>query len=96
MGLASPQCGQKRCRMNDLLTAMAIITPVTTGLIEMVKRVNIPTRIVPIMPLVLGIAAAFLFPPSMGATNEIAAGVLSGLAASGLYSGVVKTTAMGK
>ena len=82
--------------MNDLLTAMAIITPVTTGLIEMVKRVNIPTRIVPIMPLVLGIAAAFLFPPSMGATNEIAAGVLSGLAASGLYSGVVKTTAMGE
>lgn len=85
--------------MNELLAAMLTITPVTIGGTEAVKRaagnwidVN---RFAPIIAILVGIAVAFAFPPAAGARDEVAAGVLSGLAAAGLWSGF-KTTAMGK
>lgn len=73
--------------MNDILTAMVAITPVTIALVEGAKRTGVPARFSVVVALSLGVAASFLFPPAMAAQNEIAAGVLSGLAASGLYSG---------
>ena len=83
--------------MNDILTAMALLSPITVGLTEVVKR-GIPANIdrwAPAVSLATGVGAAFLFPPAMVPMNEIAAGILSGLAASGLYS-ATKTTVMGR
>ena len=83
--------------MNDLLTAMAIITPIAIPLTEANKRA-IPhdvDRWAPLISMACGVGAAFLFPPNMVPVNEVAAGLLSGLAASGLYSGT-RATVMGK
>lgn len=75
--------------MDDLLTAVALLTPVTIGFTEAAKRVlaGLPERFAPLISLAAGVAAAFLLPPDATVQNEIAAGVLTGLSASGLYSG---------
>lgn len=85
--------------MNDLLTAMVMITPITMALTDAVKRAA-KKRIdvdqyAPIIAMLLGVGAAMIFPPQMTFWDEVAAGILSGLAASGLYSGT-KSAVFGK
>jgi len=56
------------------------------GLVQISKEVGLPAKYASLLALLLGIGAAFLVPAAtVGAT--IIAGVVLGLAASGLYSG---------
>ena len=85
--------------MNDLITAMVAITPITIGFTQGAKIVIGKAfdvdRFAPLLALGFGVGASFVFPPSMVPMNEFAAGILSGLAASGLYS-ATKATVMGR
>jgi hypothetical protein len=59
---------------------------VIIGLVQLAKQVGLPVKYAAPLSLVLGVAGSFLFPAvTVGAT--ILAGVVLGLAASGLYSG---------
>ncbi len=85
--------------MNDILTAMIAITPITVGITQGAKIVIGKAldvdRFAPVIALTAGVGASFTFPPAMSTSNEFAAGILAGLAASGLYS-ATKTTVMGR
>jgi len=60
-----------------------IVVPIIVGLVEVAKRVGLPTKFLPLLAVVLGIANSYLF-------NEfsIIDGLVSGLMAVGLFSGV--------
>ena len=62
--------------------------PIITGLIQIVKGFAIPDKVLPIIALVLGITLNVAIAASLG--NEILLailiGIVTGLAASGLYS----------
>ena len=68
--------------------SLALI-PVVLGLVSVVKM-YLDARWSPLVSIVVGIAAAFVF-PAVTVPLTILQGVLMGLMASGLYSGV-KTT----
>lgn len=73
--------------MDDILLAMAVLTPIVVACVEGAKRLLVPDRWAPIVAVGCGVGLAFLFPPSAAWNNEVASGFLAGLAASGLYSG---------
>ena len=61
------------------------LVPLVVGLVEAVKRVGLPSRFAPLVSIGLGILGSFLIyqDPVQATIN----GILSGLSASGLYSG---------
>lgn len=79
--------------MNDILVSMAILAPIVVGCVEAAKRLLVPDRWAPIVALACGVGLAFVFPPAVAWRNELAAGVLAGLSAAGLYSGARTVTA---
>ena len=85
--------------MNDILTAMVILAPITIALTEGAKivigKALDVNRFAPVISVGFGVGVAFLFPPGLVPVNEVATGVLSGLAASGLYS-ATKATVLGQ
>lgn len=82
--------------MNEVLTAMAVLTPVVIGLTEVAKRAaRLPDRLAPVVAIALGVAAALLFDPALPWRDELATGVLAGLSASGLWSGT-RATVLGR
>lgn len=72
--------------------AVAVI-PIIVAVVQAIKMVGLPNKFSPIASLGVGILIAFLFRhESYDLSQTILAGVIYGLGASGLYSGV-KTTA---
>lgn len=70
----------------QILTMASIGIPVVAGLVEVAKRLGIPSRFAPIASLVFG----FIFSALMLAefsTVWALTGIITGLSASGLYSG---------
>ena len=68
----------------------AVIIAVVLGLVEVVKRIGLPSRFCPLLAVVIGVLASFISPSgSIGLT--IMVGVIYGLSASGFYSGVKNT-----
>lgn len=68
--------------------AVALI-PVTTGLIEVIKRLGVDSKFAPVLSILSGVLLMFLTTVAWQAA--IAQGIIVGLAASGLYSGSAKT-----
>lgn len=65
----------------------SIVIAVIVGVVEVIKQAfNLPTRLAPLVSLVLGVIA-FGFLDSFTA-QTIFTGLIAGLSASGLYSGV--------
>lgn len=60
----------------------AIVLPVVIGLVEAIKRAGLSSRYSPIVSILLGVVLMYLF------GGDIWEGLLAGLSASGLYSGV--------
>lgn len=56
------------------------------GLVELAKRVGLPDRFAPLLSLVLGLGAGFLYFGS-DPREAILYGIVMGLTASGLYAG---------
>lgn len=77
--------------MEDLTYAGVAIIPLLIGLLEVLKRLGVNAKYIPIISVTLGIVIGiFLF-----ADGEIAAGIIQGiyigLSAVGLYSGTKNT-----
>lgn len=72
----------------ELSLAFAGLVPVVVAATEVVKRTfGVPSRFVALISLVLGVGAVYLSAGSLDILN----GVVIGLSASGLYSGVKAT-----
>lgn len=84
--------------MTDLQTVFATyvgLVPVVIGLTQIVKSFNIPNTIAPIFSMIFGYALVLVVGNSYLTVDFISAilpGILVGLSASGLYSGVKKYT----
>lgn len=63
-------------------SAIAILT----GLVELTKRIGLPDRLAPVASLVLGVALAYF--AAGFSLQSVLSGIVLGLSASGLYSGV--------
>ena len=74
--------------MNNAVLLALVLAPITTGMIEVVKRTaNIQERYLPLVSLLSGIAIAVLI--ALGTGQDIVqytlVGVVGGLSSSGLY-----------
>lgn len=78
--------------MADVLIFAGILTPIITGLVEMIKKaVNVPLNFVPVIALLVGLLIGFAAQPftDLDYINRFWAGGLAGLASVGLFE-VVK------
>ena len=74
--------------MNNAVLMALVLAPITTGMIEVVKRTaNIQERYLPLVSLLSGIAIAVLIALGTGQdiVQYILVGVIGGLSSSGLY-----------
>lgn len=73
-----------------------VLIPLIVGLVELVKGLGLPKRFLPVISLLLGIAAGvfYLYPDDI--KGGILVGIMLGLSASGLYSGTKNTIENGR
>ena len=74
--------------MNNAVLLALVLAPITTGMIEVVKRTaNIQERYLPLVSLLSGIAIAVLIALGTGQdiVQYILVGVVGGLSSAGLY-----------
>ena len=77
---------------NVSIGAVAVV-PIILALIQAFKMIGLPSKYAPIASIGLGIVVGFIFRhDTQDLSQTILAGVLYGLSASGLFSGI-KTTA---
>ncbi len=81
--------------MNEMLeffTTASIFIPVMIGLAKIAQLVMLPKKWTPIWNLVIGLAIAIIYVSPGNIKMAIMVGIMLGLSASGLYSGVKNTT----
>ncbi len=73
----------------QILLLVSVLTPVVTGIVELIKHVGLNTKYAPLAAVVagIGLAALYVF-GDIELTMRLWAGLLAGLAASGFYSNV--------
>ena len=64
-----------------------LLIAVIVGLVELVKFVGVPKKLLPIISLVLGVAGGVVYMFPNDVKSGILVGLIMGLAASGFYSG---------
>lgn len=77
--------------VNNAVLVAVILAPLTTGIIEVVKQtLNIDTRYLPILSLLVGIlvAVAIALGTGQDVVQFVLVGTVGGLSASGLYDQV--------
>lgn len=75
--------------MEDVSSQFLILVPVVVGLTQAIKATGVDTRWSPLVAVALGIIGAIIFAGlSWGA---VIGGIVAGLTAAGLFSGVKKT-----
>ena len=77
--------------IDDPVTAALVLTPIVTGAVEAIKRiprVALTSWLLPFLAVAAGVAISFVWAPELPWRDEVQAGVISGLAASGVYSGL--------
>lgn len=67
------------------------LIPVIIGLVEVVKKLGLPNKVIPATSLVLGIVAGIVYVHPDNVLAGVLVGIALGLSASGLYSGVKHT-----
>lgn len=78
--------------INIVTTGVLPLTvPLTIGLVEVVKRFGVNPRFLPLVSLLIGVGTTFLLNTSISLDMGILGGILTGLVASGLWSGVKHT-----
>jgi hypothetical protein len=73
--------------------SLALITGVVIALVEVAKSVGLPSRFAPLLSVLLGVGSLLLLAFFQPATEIIFTGLVVGLSAAGLYSGVKATLA---
>ena len=67
---------------------ISIIIAVIIGLAELLKKVGINSKYIPIADLILGVVAGFIYLYPGEPKMAVLYGIIAGLSAAGLYSGV--------
>jgi hypothetical protein len=75
----------------EISTQFLILVPVILGVVEAIKKAGMRSRFAPILSVVLGIAGAFWMTWFEFGSMDMFQGIIAGLVASGLWSGVKKT-----
>ena len=75
----------------DITTPFLVLIPVVVGVAQVVKISGLPTQWIPLTSLVLGVIGAFLIGGWVFSGTVVIQGIIAGLSAAGLWSGV-KTT----
>jgi len=74
----------------EMTIGITVLIAFTIGVTEVIKRLGLPSKFSPLVSLFVGISFAILaLTDTM--TNKILTGVMCGLSASGLFSGVNST-----
>lgn len=76
--------------MQEISTQFLVLIPVVLGVVQVFRLTGLPTRLVPLTALLLGVAGAFI----IGGVHllNIIPGIIAGLSSMGLYSGTKTTT----
>lgn len=75
----------------DITTQFLIAVPIVLGVVQAIKVAGLPTKWAPLTSIVLGIVAASVIGGWSFSGTIVVQGVIAGLSAAGLWSGV-KTT----
>jgi hypothetical protein len=76
----------------DIIYLNAGLVPLIIGVVAVFKTAGLPSRLAPLLSLILGIVAVLLLPYEVAVALKILIGIGTGLSASGLYSGAKTTT----
>jgi len=63
------------------------LTPIIVGLVEVAKRIGLPSRYCPLLAVLLGIGISFAYQAVPNYPEMLLGGVMAGLTAVGLFSG---------
>lgn len=75
----------------DVFTRASIFVPVLVGLAKVAQMIILPKKWTPIWNIVIGVAIAIVYVYPQDFKTAIVVGIMLGLTASGLYSGVKNT-----
>lgn len=75
--------------MNFLTPAVLVLVPIVIGLVEVVKRIGLNTKYLPLVAVILGVAGV-LGLEGINVTS-VMGGIVVGLSAVGLFSGTRAT-----
>lgn len=78
--------------MNPIISE-AIIVPVIVGLVQVAKMSGLPSKFAPLLSVVMGVCVHIALLASAGVPVAAFYGLVSGLTAAGLYSGVKASVA---
>ena len=67
------------------------IVPLIVGLVELVKKLGLPSKFCPVVGVVLGVVIGIVYISPTDITKGILVGASLGLSAVGLYSGTKNT-----
>lgn len=67
------------------------IIPIVVALVEVISRLGVPSKFLPLCAIVIGIAAGVFFIAPESMPQAILSGIVVGLSAVGMYSGVKNT-----
>lgn len=76
----------------ELFSTASLFVPVMVGLAKVAQLVILPRKWTPIWNLIIGLAIAIIYVYPQNIKIAIIVGIMLGLSASGLYSGVKNTT----
>lgn len=65
----------------------AVVIPVILGLVEVLKRLGMPSQWAPVASLVLGLGSGFIYLAPGEPSAAVLAGLIAALSAMGLWSG---------
>ena len=75
----------------EISTQFLVLVPVVLGVVEVIKRLGVSSRFAAILSLILGVVAVYLANSFVISGPLAIEGLVVGLSAAGLYSGVKKT-----
>lgn len=67
------------------------LVPIVIGLNQVLKQIGLPSNLVPVGSIALGVAGSFFIPGIAGLFAIVVGGISVGLMAVGLYSGTAST-----
>ncbi len=67
------------------------LIPIIIGLVEILKGIGLPKKLMPFISVILGLAAGIFYVYPLDLKGGIIVGLMLGLSASGLYSGAKNT-----
>jgi len=78
----------------EIVITTPLIIAIIIGLVEVFKKVGLNKKFAPILSVILGLVTSFLviYFADTPVLNAIIGGIIIGLSATGLYSGVKNTT----